>query len=214
MKKRLDKKAVKTRFRIAIFGSARIKKNGRNYKLVYSLAKKIAREGIDIVTGGGPGLMDAASRGHHSGRENKKIYTVGLTIHLPREQKESFHLDVKKDFNKFSTRLDNFVHLSNVFVVAPGGIGTTLEFFYTWQLMQVKQSCDIPIILLGGMWSGLVNWIKKYQLKCKLMDKEDLDLVFLARNSSEAMEIIREVYDKYKKGEKNICLNIQKYKIK
>jgi|TARA_Y100000310_G_C20688831_1_gene820886 hypothetical protein len=214
MKTRLDKKAVKTRFRVAIFGSARIKKNGRNYKLVHSLAKMIAREGIDIVTGGGPGLMDAASRGHHLGRKGKKLYTVGLTIHLPSEQKESFHLDVKEDFKRFSTRLDNFVYLSNVFVVAPGGIGTTLEFFYTWQLMQVKQTCNIPIILLGDMWNGLVNWIKKHQLKKGLLDKDDLGLVFLARNCSEAMKIIKDVHDKYKEGKKNICLNIQKYKMK
>lgn len=214
MEKVLYKKAVKTRFRVAIFGSARIKEDDRNYKLVRSLARGIAREGIDIVTGGGPGLMDAASRGHHLGRKGKKLYTVGLTIHLPSEQKESFHLDVKEDFKRFSERLDNFVYLSNVFVVAPGGIGTTLEFFYTWQLMQVRQTCDIPIILLGSMWNGLVNWIKKYQLKNRLLDKEDLGLVFLARNCSEAMEIIRNVHDKYKKGEKNICLNIQKYKIR
>jgi len=161
MKRQLDEKVIINRFRVAIFGSARIKKGDSKYKLIFNLTKAIAAEGIDIVTGGGPGLMDAASRGHHAGRKNKKTYTVGLTIHLPKEQKESYHLDIKKDFHKFSKRLDNFIHLSNVVVVAPGGVGTMLELMYTWQLVQVKYSCNIPIILFGDIWSDFIKWIKK-----------------------------------------------------
>jgi len=111
MLKKLDEKVLKNRFRVAIFGSARIKKGDPKYKLIYNLANSIASEGIDIVTGGGPGLMDAASRGHHAGRKNKKIYSVGLTIDLPKEQEEGYHLDIKKDFKRFSRRLDNFIYL-------------------------------------------------------------------------------------------------------
>lgn len=214
MKRKSNPSAIKNRFRIAIFGSARIKKGQQRYNLIYNLAKEIAEQGIDIVTGGGPGLMDAASRGHHAGRKNKNIYTVGLTIHLPKEQKQSYHLDVKKDFHKFSKRLDNFIHLSNVVVVAPGGVGTMLELMYVWQLVQVKYSCRIPIILFGDIWKDFIKWIKKGPLKNEFLDEEDLELLYLAKNHDEAMELIKLSYEEYKKGSKNICLNIRKYRIK
>lgn len=214
MKSKSYNKGVKNRFRVAIFGSARIKKGDSKYKSIHDLAKEIASEGIDIVTGGGPGLMDAASRGHHSGRKNENTYTMGLTIHLPKSQKESFHLDIKKDFHKFSKRLDSFIHLSNVVIVAPGGIGTLLELMYTWQLVQVKYSCDIPIILFGDVWTGFIKWIRKGPLKNNFLDKKDLQLLYLAKNQDGAMRLIKLAYNEYKKGSKNICLNIRKYKIK
>jgi len=214
MESRLNKKAIKNRFRVAIFGSARIKKGDSRYKLIHNLAKAIASEGIDIVTGGGPGLMDAASRGHHAGRKNENIYSVGLTINLPKEQEEGYHLDIKKDFKRFSKRLDNFIYLSNVVVVAPGGIGTLLELMYAWQLVQVEYSCSIPIILVGDIWKGFVDWVKKNPLKNKLLNKEDVDLLYLVKNKNEAMKIIKIAHKEYKKGSKNICLNIRKYKVK
>lgn len=214
MENKLNKKAIKNRFRVAIFGSARIKRNDPRYKMIYTLAKMLAREGIDIVTGGGPGLMDAASRGHHAGRKKNNTYAMGLTIHLPREQKESYHLDIKKDFHKFSNRLDNFIHLSNVVVVAPGGVGTTLELMYVWQLVQVKHSCEIPIILFGKMWKGFVDWIKKGPLRNKLLDENELELLYYARYCTEAIKVINLAHEEYKKGSKNICLNIKKYKVK
>jgi uncharacterized protein (TIGR00730 family) len=214
MKKEPDKKAIKNRFRVAIFGSARIKRNDPRYKLIYTLAKRLAAESIDIVTGGGPGLMDAASRGHHAGRKKNNTYAMGLTIHLPKEQKESYHLDLKKDFHKFSNRLDNFIHLSNVVVVAPGGVGTTLELMYVWQLVQVKHSCEIPIILFGNVWGGFVKWIKKGPLKNKFLDETELELLYHAKNCNEAIKVINLAHEEYKKGRKNICLNIHKYKVK
>lgn len=214
MKKRLDKKVMKNRFRVAIFGSARIKRGDSRYKLIRDLAKAIASEGIDIVTGGGPGLMDAASRGHHAGRIGKNAYTVGLTIHLPKEQKESYHLDLKKDFHKFSNRLDNFIYLSNIVVVAPGGIGTILELMYVWQLVQVRHSCEIPIILFGDIWTGFIKWIKKGPLQNRFLDKKDLELLYHARNCTEVMKIIELAHEEYKKGRKKICLNIHKYRVK
>lgn len=212
MKNNLSK-IMKGRFQVAIFGSARIKKGDPRYKLIYNLTKRIAAEGIDIVTGGGPGLMDAASRGHHAGRKNNDVYTVGLTIHLPKEQKESYHLDIKKDFQRFSKRLDNFIDLSDVVVVAPGGVGTMLELMYTWQLVQVKHSCRIPIILFGKTWEGFVKWIKKGPLKNKFLDKKDLGLLYLAKTQKDAMNIIKLAKEEYKKGRKNICLNVKKYKV-
>jgi uncharacterized protein (TIGR00730 family) len=189
-------KINKDHFRVAIFGSARLKPSNRDYKLVYNLAKLIAKENFDIVTGGGPGLMEAASKGHAAGRKNNDIHSIGLTIKLPMEQRDAVCLDIKKDFSKFSHRLDNFMKFSNVVVVAPGGIGTVLEFFYTWQLIQVKHIKEIPIIMLGSMWKGLLNWVKKQPLKNKLMSKEDLNSIFVVKNNKEAMEIIRKDFKK------------------
>jgi len=214
MKSKLDDKAIRNRFRVAIFGSARIKRGDPRYKLIYNLAKAIAAEGIDIVTGGGPGLMDAASRGHHYGRKDNHTYSVGLKIKLKKEQMESYHLDIKKDFKRFSKRLDNFIYLSNLVVVAPGGVGTLLELMYIWQLVQVEYSCNIPIILVGDVWTDFVNWVKKGPLKNKFLDQKDVELLYQTKNTEDTMKIINTAYQDYKKGRKNICLNIRKYKIK
>ena len=200
-------------FRVAIFGSARIKINDPQYKQVQSLAKLIAEEDMDIVTGGGPGLMEAANSGHTHGRKNADLHSVGLTIKLPREQKSNKHLDTRKDFNKFSQRLDEFMILSNAVVVAPGGIGTILEFFYTLQLTQVKKICNIPIILMGKQWKPLINWIEKYPLQKKFLEKEDLNNVIIAKDEKEVMQILKKEKDEYLKDGKNACLNLKKYKL-
>ena len=215
-KKRVIKKELaKKHFRVTIFGSARINKGDTRFNQVKSLAKMLGEKGIDIVTGGGPGLMQAASIGHNLGMKisKKESHSIGLLIKLPREQKTAEFLNIKKEFHKFSNRLDDFMELSNVFVVAPGGIGTTLELFYTLQLIQVKQTCNVPVILLGNMWLPLIKWMENYPIKNKLMNKEDLGSVFLAKNSEEAMKMITQAHEHYKKGDKNICLNYKRYKL-
>ena len=202
-------------FRVTIYGSARLKKDDKAFKQVKSLAKMLGEKGIDIVTGGGPGLMQAASLGHSLGMKNSKkpSHSIGLLIKLPKEQKTAEFLNIKKEFQRFSNRLDKFMELSNVFVVAPGGIGTTLELFYTLQLIQVKQTCNIPIILIGNMWPPLIKWLEDYPLKNKLMNKEDLSPIFLAKDIHEAMKMINQAHQHFKKGDKNICLNYKKYKL-
>ncbi len=205
-------KINKNHFRVAIFGSARTKRNDPEYKKIEKLAQLIAEENIDVVTGGGPGLMDAASRGHHKGRKKgNHAHSLGLTIKLPHEQHDGYHLDVKEDFAKFSGRLDKFMQLSNVVVVAPGGIGTILEFFYTWQLIQVKQTCEIPIIMVGSMWKGLIDWVKKQPLRKKLLNKEDLKTIYFTNTNAQAMKIIMEAKKSFESGE-HVCRNIEKYK--
>lgn len=200
-------------FRVAIFGSARIKENDPRYKQIYSLAKMIAEEGMDVVTGGGPGIMEAANKGHKEGRKGKEIHSFGLNIMLPHEQAANKHLDIEKDFAKFSDRLDYFMHLSNVVVVAPGGIGTILELMYTWQLMQVDHTCNQPIILLGKMWQPFIEWIEKWPLKNKLMSDSDMIPIFLADHCREAMKIIRKAYHDFKNRGPDYCWNYRKYKI-
>lgn len=201
-------------FRIAIFGSARIKEKDPRYNRIHRLAKMIAGQGFDIVTGGGPGLMEAANKGHKEGRKgNKDIHSFGLNILLPFEQQANQHLDVQKDFDRFSERLDAFMYLSNVVVVAPGGLGTVLELFYTLQLIQVNHICSIPVILLGDMWPPLIKWIEDYPLKQKFLKRDDLNNIFLAKNPTEAMRVIKMAYKEFERGGEDFCLNYKKYKI-
>ena len=168
-------------FRVAIYGSARIKKNDKNYKSIKELAKRIGEKNIDIITGGGPGTMEAANAGHRAGSKGSTSKSFGLLIRLPREQTANKHLDVKREFKIFSERLDNFVALSNVVVVAPGGIGTLLELFYTWQLVQVKHSCNIPIILLGRQYKFLLKWVRKFLVKRGYVDKKRFGFYILCK---------------------------------
>ena len=188
------------RFKVSIFGSARIDKNDKNYIDVYRLAKILGKKGIDVVTGGGPGTMEAASSGHKAGAKNSESHTIGLSIYLPKEQKTNSSIDIEKRFYRFSSRLDNFMLLSNAVVVTSGGVGTMLELFYTWQLVQVRHIKHIPIILMGRQWKGLLSWLKKEPLKNKYLEKKDLDLLFLAKNYREVIKIIDSVYMKYKKS--------------
>ncbi|MAF50664.1 MAG: hypothetical protein CMH64_01100 [Nanoarchaeota archaeon] len=190
---------LKDHFRVAIFGSARIKKDDKNYKMIHNLAEKIGEQNMDVVTGGGPGIMEAASSGHKKGNVDHKSHSFGLLIKLPREQRSNHSLDIKKEFKYFSKRLDRFMELSNVVVVAPGGIGTLLELVYAWQLLQVKKKKGIPIILIGNQWKLLIQWMKQTQLKAKYIKKEDFDLVFPVKNIHEAMVIINDKYESYKK---------------
>ena len=200
-------------FRVTIFGSARVQKNDIIYKQIYSLAKMVGERGIDVVTGGGPGIMEAATSGHKSGSSKTKAHSIGLGIKLPHEQGFNEYVGYKKEFNRFSNRLDNFMLLSNIVVVAPGGVGTLLELFYTWQLMQVKHICHIPIILLGEDWKGLLEWLKNSPLKKGFFNDNDYQLLYLAKSENEAIKLIEKAFDEFKKGNKAFCLNYKKYKI-
>jgi uncharacterized protein (TIGR00730 family) len=186
-------------FRVAIFGSAQIKKDDEIYKQVRDLAHAIGKRDIDLVTGGGPGLMGAASFGH-SMAQNEDAQSIGLTIDLPHEAHANKHLDLKRHFHKFSSRLDTFMELSDVAVVVPGGIGTCLELFYTWQLAQVKHTANTPIILLGEMWHELIKWVRKYPLKEGLISAGDLDNIFCVETKEQALEIIFKLQEKHEEG--------------
>src|SRR5439155_276471 len=159
------RKLEDTQFRVCIFGSARIRSQDPTYKEIYCLALELARLGMDIVTGGGPGLMEAANRGVQDAR-NGRSKSYGLPILLPRrDEVPNKHLDIKSEHKRFSSRLDEFMRLSGAVVVAPGGIGTLLELFYVWQLLQVGLLEKRPVILLGTpFWQGLLDWMREQQL--------------------------------------------------
>lgn len=173
-------------YRVSIFGSARIKPETTEYKEVYLLAKKLASRGVDIVTGGGPGLMEAANSGAKDGSTMSRSF--GLHIELPFEADTNSHLDVKYLHRRFSSRLDEFMRISHAVVVTPGGIGTLLELLYTWQLMQVNHIAPRPLILMGDMWKGLIDWLEEGPLAQSLMDQKDFDRLIFAKSVDEVIQ--------------------------
>ena len=177
-------------YRVSIFGSARIKPDTKEYKGVYTLAKELAENGADIVTGGGPGLMEAANAGAKEGSSSKSK-SFGIRIDLPFEATPNEHLDIKFYHKRFSSRLDEFMRISHAVVVTPGGIGTLLELLYTWQLIQVDHISARPIILVGDMWNGFFDWIKSEPLKAQLLDKADLDNIIIVKNVHEVTKLLK-----------------------
>jgi len=198
------------RFRVSIFGSARIKKGSQEYEKVFQLAKALGAMGINIITGGGPGVMEAGNSGLKAGSDGE-AKSVGLTIDLPWETEGNTHLDIKKHFHKFSSRLDHFMALSNVVVVMPGGIGTCLELFYTWQLIQVDHICQIPIILADEMWHALYKWVKTDLLSRGMVSATDLKNIYCTSTNEETCEIIELAYKEFQKAGDKVCLNIARY---
>ena len=177
-------------YRVSIFGSARIKPDTKEYKGVYTLAKELAENGADIVTGGGPGLMEAANAGVKEGSSSKSK-SFGIRIDLPFETTSNDHLDIRFYHKRFSSRLDEFMRISHAVVVTPGGIGTLLELLYTWQLIQVDHISARPIILVGDMWNGFFDWIKSEPLKAQLLDKADLDNIVIVKNVHEVTKLLK-----------------------
>ena len=184
-------------YRVAIFGSARIQENTPEYKSVYNLAKSLAQNGADIVTGGGPGLMEAANAGAKEG--SKKTKSFGLRIDLPFESGFNDHLDIKFFHKKFSSRLDEFMRISNAVVVTPGGIGTLLELYYAWQLMQVGHIKERPIILVGKMWQGLIDWMKENPLKKELIDQKDISQIQVVEKMEDVVPILQKEIEAFYK---------------
>ena len=180
-------------YRVCIFGSARIKPESPAYTDVFALARYFGWEGIDVLTGGGPGLMEAANKGARLGREEKhtKSLSYGLSIQLDFEPEPNRHLDIKRHHHKFSSRLDDFIRLSHSVVCTPGGIGTLLEFYFVWQLIQVKHCSPRPVVLLDkAYWSGLIAWMKQIPLERGLVGEKDFSFVHIVDTPEEVFEII------------------------
>ena len=200
---------MEPKYRVAIFGSARISEGDEQYQDVYAIAKGLAAEGFDIVTGGGPGLMQAANSGSKSVSNGGK--SIGLNIRLPREQPPNRFLDIKAEFDRFSIRLDTFMAITDAVVVAPGGIGTLLELFYTWQLVQVQQICETPIILYGGIWTGLLEWLETEVMNRNLFDRKDMNMIFHVLKPSQAVELIVRIHRDRPQSD-HVCTNYSRYR--
>lgn len=197
-------------YKVAIFGSARIKEGDQDYQEIFEISKGLAEAGFDIVTGGGPGIMQAANTGHKS--VDSEQHSIGLNIKLPFEQDDNKYLDIKKEFDRFSGRLDAFMSLSDAVIVAPGGIGTILELFYSWQLVQVEHICETPIILYGEMWEGLLAWLRKEVMGRALFDKNEMHSIFHLTSTSQVIDMIKKIHADRAEME-HVCVNYDKYRV-
>lgn len=179
------------RYRVTIFGSARVKPGTFGYEETKRCATELARLGCDIITGGGPGLMQAANEGAASAPERSK--SIGIRVDLPFEQEVNSFVGQAFEHRTFFTRLHQFVLTSDAFIVAPGGIGTVLETLMIWQLLQVHHLNDTPLILVGKMWSGLVDWAQTSMLSTDppLASAGDLGIPRCVANAEEAIALIR-----------------------
>lgn len=182
---------------VSIFGSARTKPDDKNYQLAENIAKNLSDNGYGVITGGGPGIMEAANKGAY----NAGGTSVGLNIELPFEQHDNPYIDSDKsiDFDYFFVRKVMFVKYSQGFVVMPGGFGTLDELFEAITLIQTHKIGKFPIILVGKkFWSGLVDWIKETLLEShNNISKEDLHLLNIVDTEDEVIEILNDFYEKY-----------------
>ena len=198
-------------FRVSIFGSAQTKPGDPEYELVEQLAYELGKREISVVTGGGPGQMEAANKGHE--RALSSANSIGLTVQLPWEPKNNNFLDLEKHFQRFGNRLDHFMALSNAVIVSAGGIGTCLEFFYTLQLTQVRHICPIPVILLDRMWEEIYDWLNGKVKARGFVAEDDLVNIFFAKNIPEALKIIEQTKSVFDEGEGEACVNSKLYKL-
>lgn len=181
---------------VSIFGSARTKQDHEFYRLAEEIAFKLTKEGYGIITGGGPGIMEAANKGAKTAGGK----SVGLNIELPFEQYSNPYIDPDKliSFDYFFVRKLMFIKYAQGFVVLPGGFGTMDELFEALTLIQTKKIGKFPIVLVGKeYWSGLFEWIKNVIITEKMIDPNDLNLLMLAENADHAVSHINEFYSRY-----------------
>ncbi len=180
---------------ISIFGSARTKPDSKYYKLAVNISKRLTQEGFGVITGGGPGIMEAANKG---ARLNEGM-SVGLNIDLPFETSHNAYIDPDKNLNHryFFVRKVMFVKYAQAFVVMPGGFGTLDELFEVLTLVQTNKITSVPIILVGTeFWSGMKDWITKSMLEMESnISAKDLDLIPVTDDVEEVVKIINKFYE-------------------
>jgi len=189
------------RFRVTVFGSARVPKDHWVYRAVRDLAAELTRMDCDIVTGGGPGLMQAANEGARLADPDGRRSSMGIRVDLPFEQEVNAFVSEAFEHGTFFTRLHHFVLVSDVFVVVPGGIGTVLELMMVWQLLQVRKLHDTPLVLAGKMYAELVEWCRNHMLRpdCPLASPQDMDIPVCVEDGPAILKVVRERYDAWKR---------------
>jgi hypothetical protein len=182
------------RYRVTVFGSARTQPGHWVYQEVRHMAEALAGMGCDIVTGGGPGLMQAANEGAEAAKAGERVQSIGIRVELPFEQEVNPFVEQAFEHQTFFTRLHQFVLMSDAFIVAPGGIGTVPESMMIWQLLQVRHLHDTPLIFAGPMWKGLVDWATLMMLRpgFELANAADMKIPRCVDNAEQAIAIVRE----------------------
>ena len=185
---------------VTIFGSARIKQGSPTYAQARELSETLSAMGCGIITGGGPGLMQAANEGAAIAAGGKSDKSIGIRIDLPFEQDANPFVGKAFQHKTFFSRLHHFVVSSDAFIVLPGGIGTLLELSMIWQLLQVRKLYDTPLVLIGGMWRELVNWSALHMLDddMALASRVDIDIPTCVSTTAEAIEIVSKHYERWK----------------
>jgi len=178
---------------VSIFGSARIKRGNPYYQDAVAVAKALSQGGFSVITGGGPGVMEAANRGAREGKGR----SIGLNIKLPYEQQPNPYADTVVHFNYFFARKVMFVKYACGFVALPGGFGTLDEVFEALTLKQTRKIHDFPVILFGtAFWDGLLGWVRERLLEERMISRRDLQLFQVTDDVDPVVQIVRRHYDK------------------
>ena len=176
---------------VSIFGCARLKKNNKYYRLAQKVSEALSKEGFSVITGGGPGIMEASNLGARKGKGK----SIGLNIVLPQEQVPNKYANVSMTFDYFFARKVMFVKYACGYVIFPGGFGTMDEVFEALTLIQTGKISNFPVILVGKKyWSGLIKWIKTVMLKGGTISAEDLNLLYLTNDPQEVIKLISNFY--------------------
>jgi uncharacterized protein (TIGR00730 family) len=176
---------------VSIFGSSRLRPNSKYYKLAEEIAYLLAKEGYSVITGSGPGLMEAANKG----TKRAKGTSIGLNIHIPSEQKPNPYVDLLLEFRYFFVRKVMFVKYAKAFVILPGGYGTLDEFTEALNLIQTERIPKFPVVLFGSnYWKGMLDWLKNMVLKNGNISREDLDIFTVVDTPKEVVAIIKKFY--------------------
>ena len=179
---------------VSIFGSARTKPDSPYYQLTEDIARKLSDAGFSVISGGGPGIMEAANKGAYFG----KSPSIGLNIQLPHEQVANGYQDISQTFRHFFARKYMFVRFANAYVVMPGGFGTLDELLEALTLIQTGKSRKIPIILVHEpFWRGLVDWFRTTLVAEKVIAPEDMDLIQVVDKPE---DVVEEIFRHYERG--------------
>ena len=176
---------------VSIFGSARVKAGTKYYQLAEKIGRRLAEKNISVITGGGPGLMEAANKGAYQARGRKKGRSIGLNIELPYEQHPNKFLTHLKNFHYFFIRKVMFVKYARGMIILPGGYGTMDEFFEVMTLIQTGKIKKIPVVLVGSnFWMPLINYFRGHILQEGLIEEIDMDIFTVVDTAEEAVSIM------------------------
>ena len=185
---------IKIQFAVNVFGSARLLPDSLYYREAERLAAALSCEGLAIITGGGPGIMEAANKGAHG----KGGLSVGLNITLPQEQRPNPYQDINLSFRYFFVRKFMFFKHAIAFVIFPGGFGTLDEMFEALTLIQTEKSEPFPVVLVGrAYWGGLVDWLRNAVLGMGCISPQDIDLFTVVDSGEEAAQIVLNHYHRH-----------------
>jgi uncharacterized protein (TIGR00730 family) len=178
---------------VSIFGSSRIRPENKYYKLTEEIAYLLAKAGYAIITGSGPGVMEAANKG----AKRAGGHSVGLNIQIPSEQKPNKYVDTLLDFRYFFIRKVMFVKYAKAFVIMPGGYGTLDEFTEATNLIQTQRISKFPVVLFGSeYWKGMIDWLKKTVLKNGNISQEDINIFKVVDSPKDVVSVIKKFYAK------------------